>query len=247
LGEDQGPVTQAIRVLDADGTPLAGLRVALCPEKGSAENWICPEGDLDWETTDPEGVATYTFSSWRVEELGRARIAGFDPTALPESTRLVNWSGWKAEGKAGWPDPETGAVWLPPDPPMVTVRLKDSITRTQNLTVAIPDGKAGARVSLGLDPYFQDGHFGDIVDGPGGYTAWWSDARARAMRQWTTLDADRSATFTVLPGKTYQVYYAGDTKHGPQNLPVASPPDDLAAKLTLPKLAVTIQALVSWW
>ncbi|MDR1428007.1 MAG: hypothetical protein LBJ08_09695 [Bifidobacteriaceae bacterium] len=111
---------------------------------------------------------------------------------------------------------------------------------TQSLTVAIPDGKPGVRVSVGLAPYLQDGHFGEIVGGPGGYTAWWSDARARALREWTTLDATGHATFTVLPGKTYQIYYAGDSTHGPQNLAAASPAGEPTAAVTLAKLAKAV-------
>ncbi|MDR1428006.1 MAG: hypothetical protein LBJ08_09690 [Bifidobacteriaceae bacterium] len=106
--DDPVPVTQVIRVLDRDGAPVAGLRVALCPELGSTANWICAEQDLYWETTDPEGAATYAFSSWRVEDRGQARIAGFDPTALPGPARLISTNGTPRARPSGLTPTATG-------------------------------------------------------------------------------------------------------------------------------------------
>ncbi|MDR1295210.1 MAG: hypothetical protein LBK59_09725 [Bifidobacteriaceae bacterium] len=215
--DESEPIVQTITVLDAAGVPVAGYGLAICPDVDWNPWYNCTSEDLKRVTTDADGVARFVAKDQ--DDVERWRIGGQDPTTAPWPAALADWT---IEG--------TARSWTPRRTPALILRSAESLAVRQALTVTIPGAKPGKRVSLGLEKYLADGHFDERMPWGG---APWDDAAARAWRQWATLDANLRATFTVLPGKTYQVYYDGDPVNGPQNLEAVSPPDAPDAAITL--------------
>ncbi|MDR1427522.1 MAG: hypothetical protein LBJ08_07180, partial [Bifidobacteriaceae bacterium] len=196
--------------------------------------------------TDATGTATFTLLDGGLGGEAIVKFTGMDVSALPPAQRLTSGQFIASDGSTAdlrrWQTYVRQGV-----DETATLRLSDSMALAQRASLEVPGGQPGTAVSIGLNAYFPEHHLDWDIYLLGGFRAPYSDQALRDMRQWTTLDAASRATFSVLPGKSYQVFYAGDPNHPAQNLPFASPPDAADASVRLDPLAgpVTVSGRIA--